>query len=184
LKDLQRNLKLGNISQMVSTEVLISNNDKQLKNIIKKKKGKDLSSNRPINRRKKSSNNAMLNNLSIKREGSHLNENENKNKNKNYLGNMKLKNKKVSMAYTDEELQDMEFEEALHNDNRSFFRIYWSFLIKEHIIINNVFSDSYLDLRVIKISFLFFSLIISFFLNSIFYTDGYISKSYHNNGVF
>ena len=166
---------------MISTDILLSNNDKKVKNIIKKKKDKDMNSNRPINRKKISSNNTMLNNLSSKRIASHLNGNENKNKNN--LGNMKLKNKKVNMAYTDEELQDMEFEEALHNDNRSFFRIYWSFLIEEHIIINNFFSDSYLDLRVIKVSFLFFSLIISFFLNSFFYTDNYISESYHNNGV-
>ena len=180
-KDLKSNLKIDNISQMVSTDILVSNNDKKLKNIIKKKKDKDLNSNRPINRRKKSSNNAMLNNLSKKREESDLNKIGNKNKNN--LGNMKLKDKKVNMAYTDEELQGMEFEEALYNDNRSFIRIYWSFLIDGHVIINNFFSDSYLDLRTVKISFLFFSVTISFFLNSFFYTDDYISESYHNNGV-
>jgi len=183
MKNVKNKLKLDNISQMVSTEVLISNDDKKLKNIVKKIKDKEIYSSKPLNRRKKSSNsNAMLNNLSTKRE-SNLDENENKGKNKNNLGNMKLKDKKVNYAYTDEELQDMEFEEALHNDNRPFIRIYWSYLIEEHIIINNVFSDSYLDLRIIKISFLFFSLIISFFLNSFFYTDDYISESYHNNGV-
>ena len=87
------------------------------------------------------------------------------------------------MAYTDEELQDMNFEEALYNDNRSFIRIYWSFLIEGHVIINNFFSDSYLDLRTVKISFLFFSVMINFFLNAFFYTDEYISETYHNDGV-
>jgi len=96
---------------------------------------------------------------------------------------MNLKNKKVNLAYTDEELQEMEFEEALYKDNRPFIRIYWSYLIEEHIIINNLFTDSYLNLRVIKLSLLFLDLIISFFLNSFFYTDNYISESYHNNGV-
>ena len=57
-------------------------------------------------------------------------------------------------------------------------------VIEEHIIIKNIFSDSYLDLRIIKKSFLFFSLIIIFFLNSFFYTIDYISESYHNDGVF
>ena len=104
-------------------------------------------------------------------------------KKKNNLGNMKLKARKVNLAYTDEELQDMNFEEALYNDNRSFIRIYWSYLIEKHIIINNLLTDSYLNLRIIKLSLLFFYLIISFFLNSFFYTDDYISKSYHNDGV-
>ena len=177
MKGLNSNLKLDNKSQMISTEVLISSNDKKLKNMIKKKKDKETHSSIQMNKRKRPSNNAPLNNLSNKRKEFDLNKNENK------IGNMKLKDKKVSMAYTDEELQDMEFEEALRSDNRSFIRIYWSFLIDEHIIINNVFSDVYLDLRVIKLSFLFFSLMISFFLNSFFYTDDYISESYHNNGV-
>ena len=96
---------------------------------------------------------------------------------------MNLKNKKINLAYTDEELQEMEFAEALYNDNRSFIRIYWSYLIEKHIIINNLFTDSYLNLRVIKLSLLFFDLMISFFLNSFFYTDDYISESYHNDGV-
>ncbi len=183
MKDFKSNLKLKNISQMASTDVFMSNEDKKLKNIIKKKKDKDKDkkSNRPINKRKNSENYAVVNNLSSKREKSDLNGN--KNKNKNNLGNMKLKNKKINYAYTDEELQEMKFEEALFNDNRPFIRMYWSYLIEEHVIINNIFSDSYLDLRVIKFSFLFFSLIINFFLNSFFYTDDYISKSYHNDGV-
>ena len=98
--------------------------------------------------------------------------NENKNNNiKNKLGNMKLKNKKVNLAYTDEEFLDMEFEQARHYDNRPFIRMYWSYLLEEHIILNTFFSDSYLDLRIIKLSFLIFSFKIIFFLNAFFYNN-------------
>jgi len=82
LKDFKNRLKLDNLSQIFSTEVLLSNNDKKIKNLIKRKKDKykDMNSNKQINKRKKSSNNAILNNLSIKKEESHLNENKNKKK--------------------------------------------------------------------------------------------------------
>ena len=40
-----------------------------------------------------------------------------------------------------------------------------------------------MDLFVIKISFLVCTFQISFFLNALFYTDEYISDSYHNDGV-
>ena len=122
----------------------------------------------------------MFNNLDRRKQESG---NEKKNKKKNNIGNMRLKMKKVSMAYTDEELQDMEFVEALYNDNRSFIRMYWSYLKEVHIIFNNILLGSYLDLRVIKLSFLFFSVMINFFLNAFFYTDEYISETYHNDGV-
>ena len=174
-KSLRSVLKSKNASQMLSTDVLVSNNEQKLKNIIK---NKNMNSSKQINKRKRSSNNAMLGYLDRRNQ-----EDENKNKNKNNIGNMRLRNKRVSMAYTDEELQEMEFSEALYNDNRPFTRMYWSYLKEEHIIFNNIFLGSYLDLRVIKLSFLFFSIMISFFLNSFFYTDGYISEAYHNDGV-
>ena len=172
-KTLKSVLKSRNISQMLSTDVLVPNNEQKLKNIIK---NKNMNSSKQINRRKRLSNNTMLGYLNRRKQ-------EDENENKNNIGNMKLRNKKVSMAYTDEEFQEMPYEEALHNDKRSFIRIYWSYLKEEHIIINNIFLGSYLDLRIIKLSFLFFSFMINFFLNSFFYTDNYISEAYHNYGV-
>ena len=77
----------------------------------------------------------------------------------------------------------LDFEEAMHNDNRNFIRIYMAILKEEHIIINTFIKDIYLELRSIKLSFLVFSFEISFFLNAFFYTDAYISKAYHNDGV-
>ena len=65
MKDFKNRLKLDNLSQIFSTEVLLSNNDKKIKNLIKRKKDKykDMNSNKQINKRKKSSNNAILNTL-------------------------------------------------------------------------------------------------------------------------
>ena len=107
---------------------------------------------------------------------------EDKNKEKE-LGNMRLKFKKVNYSLTYEEINDLDFDKALVNDTRSFWRIFLSYLLQEHIIINTFCTDAYLELRAIKLSFLVFGYEISFFLNALFYTDEYISDTYHNDGV-
>ena len=109
--------------------------------------------------------------------------NNKKKEKKERLGNMRLKYKKINYAYTYEELNDMDFEEALNNDKRSFARIFISYLLEEHIIFNTFCTDVYLELRSIKLSFLIFGYEINFFLNALFYTDEYISDTYHNDGV-
>ena len=92
----------------------------------------------------------------------------------------KLKNK---YAPDFEKYNDMDYNEALDIDKRYFYQMYIAFLFRQHVIFNTFFAEVYLELRAIKISFLFFSFEISFFLNAVFYTDEYISDTYHNNGV-
>ena len=83
----------------------------------------------------------------------------------------------------DNELQDMEFKEAIIYDKRSYLRMYWSFLVDSQIILSTFCTENYLNLFVIKLSFFVFTFQISFFLNALFYTDEYISDTYHNDGV-
>ena len=107
-----------------------------------------------------------------------------KEENSEEQGNMKLKYKKVNYAHTIEELIDMDFVEALKNDKRTFFKMYASYILLEHIIFNTFCTDIYLELKPIKLSFLVFGYQINFFLNALFYTDEYISDTYHNDGIF
>ena len=90
---------------------------------------------------------------------------------------------KIKISQNDEELQDMEFNEALEQDKRGLIRIYWSYLVDSQIILGTFFTENYLDLLIIKLSFLMFTFQISFFLNALFYTDEYISNAYHNEGT-
>ena len=90
---------------------------------------------------------------------------------------------KIKLTQHDEDLQDMDFEDAIIKENRSFLRIYWSFLVDAQIILGTFFTENYLDLFVIKLSFLVCTFQISFFLNALFYTDEYISDAYHNEGI-
>ena len=90
---------------------------------------------------------------------------------------------KIRVSQKDEDLQDMEYEEAASEDKRSYLRMYWCFLVDTQIILGTFFTENYLDLLIIKLSFLIFTFQISFFLNAFFYTDEYISDAYHNEGV-
>ena len=89
----------------------------------------------------------------------------------------------INLSQTNEDLQDMDYEEAIIYDKRSFLRMYWAFLVDSQIILGTFYTDNYLNLFIIKFSFFIFTFQISFFLNAFFYTDEYISNAYHNDGV-
>ena len=89
----------------------------------------------------------------------------------------------VQLSKTDSDIQDLNYEEAIIYDKRSYLKMYWSFLLESQIILGTFFTDNNFDLFIIKLSFLVFTFQISFFLNAFFYTDEYISNAYHNDGV-
>ena len=92
-------------------------------------------------------------------------------------------NNEIKLSVIDNDLQDMDYEEAINYDKRSILRIYLDYLIDTQIILGTFCTDNYLNLFVIKLSFFIFTFQISFFLNAFFYTDEYISNAYHNDGV-
>ena len=77
----------------------------------------------------------------------------------------------------------MNYEEAILYDKRGYLKIYWEFLVDSQIILVTFCTDNYLDLFIIKLSFFICNFQISSFLNTFFYTDKFISDSYHNDGV-
>ena len=105
-------------------------------------------------------------------------------KNKANLMNSKTnKEAIIKLSKSDYDLQDIDYDEAIIYDKRSYLRMYWGFLLDSQIILGTFFTDNHLDLFVIKLSFLVCTFQISFFLNALFYTDEYISDAYHNDGV-
>ena len=101
--------------------------------------------------------------------------------NNHHYNHIKKKSKKIFHSIYD--LQDIDYEEAILYDKRSYLKIYWGFLVDSQIILGTFCTDNNLDLFVIKLSFLICNFQISFFLNALFYTDEYISDAYHNDGV-
>ena len=101
----------------------------------------------------------------------------------NKINKSKNNNDIIYLSKTNDNLQELSYEEALIYDKRSFIKMYFSFLEDSQIILNTFLSKNYLDLLVIKLSFLIFTFQMSFFLNALFYTEDYISEAYHNDGV-
>ena len=103
---------------------------------------------------------------------------------KNDMNKSKIIKKEITkLSQTDSELQDMDYEEAIIHDKRSYLRMFWAFLVDTQIILGTFCTENYLNLFVIKLSFFVCTFQISFFLNALFYTDEYISDAYHNDGV-
>ena len=105
-------------------------------------------------------------------------------KNNNYNIESKVNNLNIiKLSKAEFDIQDLDYEEAIIYDKRSFLRMYWGFLVDSQIILGTFFTGNYFDLFIIKLSFLVYTFQISFFLNALFYTDEYISESYHNDGI-
>ena len=88
---------------------------------------------------------------------------------------------KLSQTYYD--VQDLDYKEAIIYDKRTYFKMYWEFLVDSQIILGTFCIDNHLDLFIIKLSFFICTFQISFFLNALFYSDEYVSDAYHNDGV-
>ena len=138
-------------------------------------KGKLMLTNKMNSKRK------IMNNKNVLKDAHKLEilKNKKNNINKSQINKVEMK----KLLKNDEEIQDMEYEEAILFDKRSYLRIYWSFLLESQIILETFCTENHLNLFVVKLSFFVYTFQISFFLNAFFYTDDYISDAYHNNGV-
>ena len=90
---------------------------------------------------------------------------------------------KLNEEMSDEELNDLEYEQALKIDDRNFIQFYWGYLKEEEMIINSFIKPCPLELRCIKITIFFTSIAIEFALNALFYTDSLIATKYKNGGT-
>ena len=59
----------------------------------------------------------------------------------------------VNLSKTDDDIEEMDYEEAIIYDKRSYIKMYWSSLVDSQIILDTFFSDSNLNLFIIKLSF-------------------------------
>ena len=152
-------------------------------------KFKNITNNKKSNRKK-----PLINKKVQAYDGSNVKEkyikqnNFNENKGMNNLETLGNINKNINIEINkltrgDENLLDMDYEQAILYDKRTYLRIYWRVLVDNQIILGTFFTENNLELFVIKLSFLVFNFQINFFLNAFFYTDEYISDAYHNDGI-
>ena len=86
--------------------------------------------------------------------------------------------------YNDEELNSLEYKEALKIDKRGYCEYYYSLINKKQLIIFTFVSKNDYNLRVVKIGLFLIALSLYFTINSFFFIDENIHIIYENKGIF
>ena len=112
-----------------------------------------------------------------------LNPNKSINKTTNIITyNMSTHIEEKNISYTNEELNDLPYDQAFLFDNRNFRELYWEYLKHKQQILNAFILDSDVNLKSIKISMLYLSIGIDLSFNALFFTNGIQEKNYESNG--
>lgn len=94
---------------------------------------------------------------------------------------LKQNNKMNSIKHYDsEDFNEMEFEDLIQYDKRSFMKLYFDSIKIFHIFLNACFVHNRKILKHIKIAKLLNSIMLDFSLSAFFYSDKYISNNYQN----
>ena len=112
-----------------------------------------------------------------------LNPNKSINKTTNiitYNASSSIEEKNIS--YTNEELNELTYNQAFLYDNRNFRELYWEYLKHKQQILNAFILDSDVNLKSIKISMLYLSIGIDLSFNALFFTEEIQDKNYESNG--
>ena len=153
-------------------QYFINNNKKKQKNKNTKLK-KNFSYNNDINVFKKSS---PLSSLGLVKVNKSLNKIDSR---KNQI---KKHNKILDL--NDQELNGLEYKQAIKLDKRNYFQYYFSLLKQKNLILFAFFPSNDYNLRIIKISLLLISFSLNFAINAFFFTDKSMSNVYKNKGKF
>ena len=93
-------------------------------------------------------------------------------------------NKIEAKDLNDEEINNLEYQQAILIDKRNYFQYYYSLLKKKHLILF-IFLPSN-DYNLVPIKFILFLISFSMYLtiNGFFFTDDTMNKIYVDNGAF
>ena len=86
--------------------------------------------------------------------------------------------------YTDNELNSMDYEEALKYDQRNFVQYYFSLIKNQHLLIFTFFQCSDYNSQMIKFELFLFSYSLNYVISAMFYTDDTMHKIYVDEGDF
>ena len=90
---------------------------------------------------------------------------------------------KIILKYNDNELNSMDYNNAVKNDHRSFFQFYFSLLKTKHMIIT-VFDSRDYNSRIIKIFLCFYNFASCYAINGLFFDDTTMHKIYEDKGEY
>jgi len=128
--------------------------------------------------------------ISLKKKKSKFSSTEEKEKEKKKKVKGKKENKIISLCcikgnnFKDYELNELEYNEAVIQDNRGFFKYYWQLVRREHLFIFIFFVYDDFNIFSIKLSLFTFSLALDFGLNVFFFFDESMNKIYLDYGKY
>ena len=99
------------------------------------------------------------------------------------LSNDEREKIKAIMQRNDNELNILDYKNALKYDNRNYFQYYFSLLRTKHMIIRILAKNDY-NSRMIKIYLAMFNFCLSFSVNSLFFNDDTMHKILEDGGEF
>jgi hypothetical protein len=83
---------------------------------------------------------------------------------------------KITLKMKDEELNQLNYEEAITKDQRTYFQYYLSLIKKKQIIIFSFFTSNDYNIKTIKISLFFVNFSLYFVINGFFFSDNSMHK--------
>ena len=105
---------------------------------------------------------------------------------KNSSINKNITKEKVEkiMEYSKEEKNQLLYEDAIKNDNRTFCEYYISLIQTKHSLIFSFYYHNDYNSRIIKIDLFFNSFILNFAVNALFFNDETMHQIYEEKGKY
>ena len=89
-----------------------------------------------------------------------------------------------NLNYIDDELNDLDYKKAIKIDKRNYWQYYLSLLKTKHLFVFSFITNDDYNSKIIKIYLFFYTFLIDFAVNVIFYTDSTMNKIYVEEGSF
>ena len=147
---------------------------------IKNKTYKEEPPIKKIKRIKNINNNYMINVIQTNNISQNINEDLNEKSKRIIIQNAKGHN----MKYTIYELNNLEYSEALKVDKRNYFQYYLSLLKSKYLLLFSFCNKNDYNSRIIKIFLFFYSFIIYYLVNTLFFKDSTMHKIYTDIGIY
>ena len=93
------------------------------------------------------------------------------------------KSKKFNF-FTSQELNAMNYQEALKYDKRTFLQYYWSLIKKKQLILFTFINNDDYNLVIIKLALFLFSFSLYLTINGFFFKDEDMHEYYKTNGIY
>ena len=135
-----------------------------------------------FNNRKRKQNLFSFNKSKAKKKIMNLEEKGNLENQKRKKNLKKIIPKPKNIKYIDEELNRMNYENALENDKRTYWQYYWSLLKKKQIIILTFVSNEDYNVFTLKFSLFILSLALYFSINTLFFKDSTMHQIFTEKG--